>query len=543
MKKISILISIITVLILTSCGNIASFSKGDIAILYTNDVHCEVEDGNMSYSSLKALKNEIKDKTDYVTLVDNGDYLQGGFIGSASKGKYIIDIMNEVGYDYITLGNHEFDYGMDELKNRIDEFNGKVLSCNIRYVGEKENKLSSVIPYYIEEYGKTKVAFIGVSTPESTTSSTPANFMEDGEYVYTFFGNTGELNSTVQYYIDEVKDNGADYVVLLTHLGTVESYVEYTSTSLVKNLSGVDVVLDAHSHSVIKGNKAKDKDGNKVIITSTGTKFQNVGLLKIKGNGQITTNLISKYNKEDESVKSKIDSLKAEYNELLKTVIGYTNYDLKITDNAGIRIVRQRETNLGDLISDAYRNLLGADIGIQNGGGIRTNIEKGDITLKNVFDVLPFGNNLCLIEASGKEILNALEFGAKNVTNNYVLKFSEFGGFLHVSGLRYTIDTSIKSSVKTNNEGLLESIDGEYRVKDVSILIDGEYVLMDLNKTYTIATLDYLCINYGDGNTAFANSNILVKEACVDYEALIEYIKTLESLDNYKDIDNRIIIK
>ena len=543
MKKLSIILSLIFILILSSCGNSIRISENDIAILYTNDVHGEIEDGNISYSSIKALKNEIKEKTNYVSLIDNGDYLQGSFISSISKGKYIIDIMNEVGYDYVTIGNHEFDYGMDILKDRISEFNGKVLSCNIKYTGNNENKLSNVIPYYIQEYGSKKVAFIGVSTPYSVTSSTPTNFMEDGEYVYTFLGDTGELYSTVQYYIDEVKDRGADYVVIMSHLGNLSSLGEYTSSNLIKNTSGIDVVLDGHAHQVIKETKIKDKEGHKVILSSTGTQLKNIGLLKIKGNGQIEVNLINKYGGQDEDINNLVFSIKEEYNNTLKTVIGYSKYDLKVNDSTGIRIVRQRETNLGDLIADAYRSYLSADIGLQNGGGIRNEIDKGDITLKNVYDVLPFGNTICLIKASGQEILNALEFGAQKVTKNYVLDYNEFGGVLHVSGLKYTIDTSIESSVKTDKNGVFKSVESEYRVKDVYILINNEYIPLKLDKYYTISTIDYLVFNYGDGNSAFKDSEVIVREACLDYEALITYINSLESLDEYKDSGNRIIIK
>lgn len=543
MKKIlSILLLFLSCLILNSCLKIGDIKSGDIAILYTNDVHCEIEDGNVSYASVSQLKKDILKKTNYVSLVDNGDAIQGGFISTISKGKYIIDLMNAASYDYLTLGNHEFDYGMDELKSRIDEFNGTVLSCNITYIGSNENKLENVKPYDIKTYGNKKVAYIGVTTPDSITSSTPSNFMEDGEYAYSFLSDDKYLYEIVQSYIDEVKELGADYVVVMSHLGEKKAQRPYDSKTLIQNTTGIDVVLDAHSHSVIRQDKIKDKDGHSVILSQTGTKFKYVGLLLIKENGRISTKLISRYDEEDKAVISKLSEIKSNYEDMLNTVIAYTNFSLKITDGLGVRMVRRRETNLGDLIADAYRIMLKADIGLQNGGGIREDIDKGDITYQDIYNVLPFSNTLCVVKATGKAIVDALEFSVKDVIKSAVLS-EEFGGFLQVSGIKFTVDTSIESSVELDNRNMFKKVSGEYRVQDVYIInSDDTYTLIDLDKEYLVAGTRYVIFESGDGNTALIGSTEIIKDAGLDFEVVVEYIKSLENFDQYSESQKRIII-
>ncbi|MCR5741050.1 MAG: bifunctional metallophosphatase/5'-nucleotidase, partial [Gammaproteobacteria bacterium] len=471
--------------------------------------------------------------------------IQGNFVSSISKGKYNIELMNEAEYDLFVLGNHEFDYGLDELRNRINEFSGTTLSANIEYVGSNENKLSSVKPYEIVEYGQTKVAYIGLTTPSSITSSTPGNFIENNSYAYSFFFG-GEENeeyfyNRVQYYIDEVKEYGADYVIILSHLGDTKSESPYDSRTLISKTNGVDAVLDGHAHNIINNERIKNKDGDKVLLSSTGSKFERIGELVISNN-KITSTLIKKYDGKDTKVDSKVSSILSEYNEKLSEVIGHTNYDLNI-GNSIQRLVRMRETNLADLVTDSYRIGLNAQIAIQNGGGIRVKIPAGDITYKNIYDVLPFGNMMCLIKAKGQDIINALEVGAMKVPSNTLLNAkSEFGGFLQVSGLKYTIDTSIDSSVKLNSKGIVTSIDGEYRVKDVKVLINNEYEDIEANEEYLVATTRYIAFDIGDGNNSLINSKEIISQAGLDYEYLVSFIQN-NNLDSYKETDDRITIK
>ena len=320
--------------------------------------------------------------------------------------------------------------------------------------------------YTIKKYGKTKVAFVGVTTPETFTKSTPAYFQNSkGEFVYDFCGDaTGKaLYKRVQTVVNTARKNGADYVVALTHLGTESVTKQWSAQSLVKNTYGIDVVLDGHSHSTVESLKVKNKKGKNVAISSTGTKFSNVGELVITKKGKITTKLISLG--EDEETKSYVEGVKDEYNKLLEKVIGKTEVDLTTLGADGNRAVRNAETNLGDFCADAFRSVMDADIGMMNGGGIRANVAIGNLTYNDLISVFPWSNYGCVIEATGQQIKDALEMGAKNYPE-------ENGGFLHVSGLKYTIDVSIPSSVVTNADtGMFEKVNGKYRVTDIPCLM------------------------------------------------------------------------
>ncbi len=539
-----IIISILSFTCLTACRK--NIKENDIVVIYTNDVHCAIDE-NIGYSSLKAFKDEVKSKTDYVTMVDLGDAVQGSFIGSISSGEYIMDIMNECEYDMFILGNHEFDYGMDKLAGNLNKFKGTTLACNFKYTGSDENKLDMVKPYKIVEYGDKKIGYIGVATPKSITSSTPANFMEGDEFVYSFYGDyeTNETNfyKLVQETIDEVHTYNVDYCILLTHLGDKNAFAPYDSVSLINNTNGVDAVLDGHAHSEIASKDVKNKNGEKVILSSTGTKLKHIGELVIGSDGKITTSFVSNYNKKDSKVDTLIESIMGQYEEQLNVVISYTNYDLKIKDAVGLRLVRQRETNLGDLVADAYRVMTGADIGIQNGGGVRVDIKKGDITYKNVYDVLPFGNQIIVVNVTGQQILDILEFSVKNVTRDYVLNFSEFGGFLQVSGLTFDVNTSINSPVVLKNDNTFNKIEGDRRVSNVKVLENGTYVDIDVNKTYTLAGSNYVILEGGDGNTILSGVERANSFDQVDYQVFVDYLLSLSSLDEYKSEQDRINVK
>lgn len=501
----------------------------DIVILYTNDIHCEIE-GNITFSNLSSYKESALKKTPYVTLVDCGDANQGEVIGSVSKGEYIIDIMNAVGYRFAILGNHEFDYGMDQLKNNINKFNGEYLGCNLTYSGSGENALSEVKPYEIINYDGISVAYIGVTTPYTTASSNPSYFMENGEFVYGFTtGNDGQnFYDVVQKNIDECISNGASYVVVLSHLGDGEEYSPYSSTDLINNTTGIDVVLDGHAHSAIPSKYEENKDGEDVLLSSTGTKLTNFGQLVITRDGFISTTLISKYEKVDEDIENYVNEIKSLYQDEMNKVVAESLVDLNGYTLDNIRLVRIRETNIGNLCADAYRIVTGADIGIVNGGGVRANIDKGEVTYEDIISVNPYGNMLCVVEATGQEILDSLEVGShrvKGIIEEGGLATGEYGGFHNVSGLKYTIDTSIDSTVVFDENNMFVEITGERRVKDVYVLNkDGEYEVLDPNKIYTVASHNYLIKSGGDGISIFMDNNLLLDEGMSDYQVVISYI-------------------
>lgn len=516
--------------------------KGDIVILYDNDVHCAVD----GYASVAELKDEMEAKTDYVTLVSNGDFIQGATIGVVSDGEYLVEIMNKVDYDIVTLGNHEFDYGMERLFYLMNQLSAKVVSCNFMDMIDGETEYAS---WTMKTYGDTKVAFIGITTPEAITKSTPAFFQnKDGEYIYDFCNDeTGKaLYKRVQKTVNRAKAKGADYVVALAHLGTDGTTEQWTSTNVIANTYGIDVMLDGHSHSTYEADVVKNKKGEEVILSQTGTKLENVGKLVITSEGEITTELVSleEYTKADEEVAAFVEEKDAERAALTSKVIGTTTVDLITKDPAtGNRVIRNAETNLGNFSADALRTVLKADIAIMNGGGIRADIAKGDITYDNILTVYPYGNMGCVIEVTGQQIKDALEHGAKNYPD-------ESGGFLHVSGLKYTINSSVKSSVKTDDKGMFLGVDGKYRVSNIKVLNaeTGKYEKLDLKKTYTLAGINYTLKSCGDGFTMFEGSKVVIDDVAVDSELLTTYVT--DYLDGkigsqYKDLygEGRITFK
>lgn len=487
----------------------------DLAILYTNDVHCAVDSG-IDYAGVAALKQQLLDEGCYVALVDAGDAVQGDAIGTLSKGSYIIDIMNEVGYDVATPGNHEFDYGMDRFFELRDMAKFPYVSANFTDLATGEPVLE---PYTMLTFNGMKVAFVGVSTPMTITSSTPAYFQDaSGNFIYGFGQKDGAegFYSIVQKAVDAALTNGAAYVIALTHLGIDASTSPYTSSELIENTRGINVVIDGHSHSVVECERVKNLDGERVLLTQTGTKLNAVGMLYITKDGSISTGLITDYTEKDAQTEAYIAQIQAQFDELLNEVVAKSEVDLTIfepgTDPA-VRIVRNSETNLGDLCADAYRYLSGADIAFVNGGGVRTDLAKGDITYGDIIKVHPFGNELCMVEATGQEILDALEMGAR-VTPE------ENGGFLQVSGLSYEIHTYVPSSVKLDENNMFVSVDGEYRVKNV--MVGGEP--LDPSKTYTLACHNYLLKNAGDGYTMFQDNTFLLDSIMIDNQVLINYI-------------------
>lgn len=521
--------------------------KENIVILYTNDVHSGVDD-NIGYATLKHYKEKLKETNKNVTLVDSGDYTQGSYFSAVSKGEKMIEIMNEVGYDIVTLGNHEFDYGMEQLAKNISLFNGKVVCCNVKYIGTGEDYFKNLAHYEIVEYGNTKVAYIGVVTPWSLSESSPQHFMENGEIVYDLgVGENGnKLYNLVQENINECKELGANYVVLLSHLGTdTESDSPYTSVDVVNNTEGVDIVIDAHSHFEIPCLVVKDKNNKDVIISSSGTKLANIGQIVITKEGLITSTIISGVSQEEDE---KIESIISEYDGIAYRVIGHSNVLLSIYDSNGIRMVRNRETAIGNFVSDAYRHFGNSDIAFINGGGVRSDINKGDVTYKDIISVNPFGNMLCVINITGQELLDIMEYFYRNTQDIYVKDGNacgEDGSFQQVSGMKLTINTSIPTPIIVDENDMLIGIEGERRVSDVYILEGSEYKPLDVNRTYTLTTTNYVAKNGGSGMGIYLSDNeIVVDEFMPDYQALIDYLEYLNGdLSKYENTDNRITVK
>lgn len=492
-----------------------NISHDDIVILYENDVHNRVD----GYPVLKQMEQDFLQKTPNVAIVSAGDFAQGATIGAISKGEHIINIMNNVGYTAVTLGNHEFDYQIPQLKKLVKMLDAPVVASNFT----KKNKLVYKA-YIIKDYNGTKIAFLGIATPESITKSTPKYFQNDkGQYIYDFASdNSGyKLYHAVQKYTDEAKSKGADYVIALAHLGTEGVTPQWSSLNVVKNTDKINAVLDGHSHSTIERMDVPNKNGQNVVLSSTGSYLKNIGIMVIKKDGTITTKLVSlkEYTKADPAVKKVVEDIKTEAKELLDKTIGQTEVNLTTKAN-GERIVRKAETNIGDFTADATRQYLGTDIAIINGGGIRGDINKGDISMNSLLTVFPWGNMLSAIEVKGKVIRDALEMGAR-------LYPEENGGFLQVSGLKYTIDSSIPSSVEVDSKGMFKQVTGPYRVKDIYVLDKntGEYLPLDIDKNYSVGGINYTLKFQGDGFAMFKNAKILKDDIVVDIESITDYLQ------------------
>lgn len=523
-KLIALLLAVCMVLGLMTTVFAADEKSNDIVILHTDDAHCGVND-NLGYAGVAAYKAEMEKTHNYVALVDCGDAIQGESIGTLSAGAYLVDIMNEVGYDFATFGNHEFDYKLPQLAKLTKQAKYQYLACNFKYIGKGTSDLNYK-PYEIVTYGDKKVAFIGIVTPESFTKSTPAYFQdESGNYIYSFSEDeTGTaLYETVQKTVDEVRAAGADYVIAMGHLGNEGITDRWTSKAVIANTTGIDAVLDGHDH-VAGVQKVSNKDGKQIVLTEPGTKFENLGKLTIKTDGTITAELISpkEFTEKDAGITAYITKLTDTFKEYVSKVVAKSSITLPDKDENGNRLVRNHETALGDLCADAFRVMMDADIGIMNGGGIRKPIKAGDITLDNILSVFPWGNLPCKMEVTGQTVLDMLEMGAINYPE-------ESGGFLSVSGLKYTIMAGVPSSIELTDKGEFSKVAGKYRVTNVQVLNKNtnEYEPLDLNKTYTLGGIDYTILYCGDGFTMFNDSKVLKAgdASYTDAQMVVDYIE------------------
>ena len=511
-KKIITFTLVLCMALSVFTGVVYAKDNDTIVILYENDVHCAVE----GYSKLAAMKNELSETYTNVGVVSVGDFVQGGTLGAVSKGEYIVNLMNKVGYDAIALGNHEFDYQLPRLNELNAMSNTKFISCNFQKIGEDKTYFE---PYTIVSYGNVDVAYIAITTPETINSSSPAQFKNDkGELIYTF--NESKLYDIVQTNINAAETAGADYVIALSHIGYDESGNLADITDVIENTDGFDVVLDAHSHSVIEEKVIKDKSGDDVLLTSTGTKFEYIGKLTIK-NGAFDTELVEveSYTKTDPVVDAYITEINENYAQLGNRKIGESKVEFITHDKDGNRLVRNAETNLGNFCSDALRVMTGADMSFVNGGGLRAPMESGDITFNDIFSVFPFNNQIVTAEISGQILIDFLEMAVMNYPE-------EDGSFPHMSGVTFSVNKSIPTSVKVDANGFFEKVDGAYRVYNVKVLdkTSGEYKALDPNGKYVLAGFNYFLLDFGGGMTMFKDAKILDAEGTLDVELLENYI-------------------
>ena len=511
----------------------ASDLSDDIVIIHLNDVHCGIDD-KIGYDGFVLYRKELLTKYKYVITIDVGDHIQGGKMGAISDGEAIIEIMNKVNFDIVTLGNHEFDYGLAKLSILEEKINTKYICANFC---KRKDKKPIYEPYKIIEKGGKKLAFIGVLTPLTYTKTYLSTIKDDdGEPTYDFLEeNRGQvLYDTIQNYINELKENGGvDYVFLLTHIGmNVEAY---TSNQLLSKIEGVTAVLDGHTH-VVYNTTTKDKNNEDIYISQTGTKLETIGQLIIKEDGTINTEIIynvpepndalggkiiNRSNKDrwvDEEMNNFMSNISIDYKDELNTVLGYSDYNLVIkpeeTTDSHRYYCRTQECTVGNLISDAVNIAGNGDFSILNGGSIRHNLNKGNITRGNILDMLPWFNNIVIKQFPGKVILDALEFGV----SKYPIAF---GGFPQISSnLSFDFNPSINSTVICDDVGSFVNVTGERRVTNVKI--NGQK--LDLNKIYNVTLLEFAS-NGGDGYSMFVKYDVYREALVTDTDALSYYIE------------------
>ncbi|RGC41203.1 bifunctional metallophosphatase/5'-nucleotidase [Faecalibacterium prausnitzii] len=513
--------------------------KADVTILYTNDVHTYIDNKSPkpTYAAIAALKKSIEDTGRDVLLVDAGDHIQGTAYGSMDDGATIIELMNEAGYDLATPGNHEFDYGMARAKAVIQEADFPYVSCNWVDLRTGFNVLPSVKFFFV---GGRKIAFVGVTTPETFTKSTPAYFMNDAQtkYIYDILGGEDgqKLYDAVQKAIDKAEFWGADTIIGLGHLGVDPSSSPWTSEEVIAHTHGFTAFIDGHSHTVMANKQVTDASGKAVTLTQTGSYFKNIGKMTVGADGTITTELINTYEGLDAAVAATASNWISAVDDMLGEEIAVGDTKFYINDPAtGKRRIRSGETNLGDFVADGiytYFNEieeLHCDVAIMNGGGIRTDVEAGPWSFKTCKTVSPFGNVACLMSVTGQQIQDALEFGARFAG----AEGKENGGFLQVAGARYTIHTGTPNTVQTDDKNVWTGSAATPRVSNVEIYdkTTGTYQPLDPNATYALAGMNYTLRNLGDGFAMFDGATLIKDYVSEDYLVMSSYAAMFGGVD------------
>lgn len=484
---------------------------GSIVILHTNDVH----GGISGYAAVAALKQSYEDLGAYVLLVDAGDFIQGDPTVSVSQGATAVELMNLAGYNVAAPGNHEFDYGYANLVELADAADFPILAANIQHEGD----LAFGDNIVFTAPDGTKIGFFGLDTPETATKAHPAKIQG-----VTFLAGQ-EMFDCAQAQVDALEADGCDIIVCLGHLGIDAESVGNRSIDLLENVDGIDVFIDGHSHSTLEDIVAATNENatvNGTLLTSTGTKLENIGVIEITPDGTIdafnviTSALVEGGFTPDAAVAALAESIQAEIDADYGAVFAQTEVDLQ-GEKAN---VRTGETNLADLITDAMlwqANSLGepVDAAVTNGGGIRASIPAGDITKKEINTVLPFGNTLYIVKVTGAELQEVLE------ASTYCTP-EAIGGFPQVSGITYTINTGAaydtSSLYPDSTYGKPDSIN-----RVMIQTVGGE--AFDPNETYTIVTNDFLGAG-GDTYYAFKASPVGYDLGVPLDEVVMDYITT-----------------
>lgn len=506
-RLVSISILWVTLCLVVAVGNAQNNnaphkkSGRSAVILYENDVHCAID----GYARVAGLRDAIRDTAD-VLMVSSGDYVQGSIAGAISKGQYVIDIMKAVGYDVITLGNHEFDYKIPRLLELTGQLKSTTVCANLF---DLKTGTTVYAPFTIKKVGGWKVAFVGVVAPSTMNTERFAFFSDDGEPLYSL--KPDQVYSLVQRAAAQARDQGADFVVVLSHLGEDKTDEDVDSHGLAAGTRGIDVILDAHTHRLHLADTVFNLDGKPVVISQTGSEFENVGKMLITSDGEISLSMIpvASISQSSKAVKKATEKVKKQMKKVTNRVVCRSEYMLKILDEAGEYLVRYSETNAGDIVTDAYRYMTGADVAFTNAGGLRNELSAGDLTYGDFIKFLPYDNCLTVVEAKGITIVKMLFLTTSKMGYDN-------GDFPQCSGIRYKIHT------------------GVHAITDIEVLnSEGKYEPIDLDRTYRLVTIDY-CVSGGGFARAFENCKVLTKTNIHYRDAVVEYVE--EALKGVIDI-------
>ena len=514
------------------CGNhrVPDRPESPVVILFDTDAHCQME----GYAAMAGLKSEMAGRTPFLTTVSSGDFVQGDIVGTITKGEGIVDIMNQVGYDFVVPGNHEFDFGMEQHSKLIEKLNSEILCANFTNLHTNQPVYK---PYEIVKYGKVDIAFIGIATPATATSVSPKTFWdENGNAKYSFLPDN--LFPTIFQLVKEARSNGADYVVALSHLGADKEDIYPTSLELIANTSGIDVVLDGHSHVTIPDTTLLDMEGKKVLLSSSGSYFQNIGILTLSIDGTFSAELVPTSSvKKDSSVLNMVKKVKENVMEAGRKVIGSSGITMNAMDADGEWLVREMEMPIGNFCADAFRRVLDTDIAMINGGGIRADLKAGEVSYNTLISVFPFNNTACKASITGQQLLDALEVSVMSLPERA-------GSFMQVSGLRFKVNQAVPTPVVLDSGDLFSHIgNGERRVSDVQVLDkeSGKYLPVDPQRTYTLGGINYTITQMGcDG--IFRYTRLLQDNIGQDVEILAAYLEMIGGTigEEYKKSEGRI---
>lgn len=546
-KKIFGLSFFFVAIILGIAAYILKYEKDskEITIIYTTDVHTKLDnvtEGGLTYGNVKALREDLEESGQVVFLVDEGDNIQGSVYGSFDQGESVVELMELANYDASAVGNHEFDYGMFRALQVMEESEVSYISCNFRNAVSDERMISA---YKIIERNGIKVGFIGITTPETLLKASPILFQdEDGNVVYDFSdGENGELlYAVVQGAIDEIRDQ-VDYVVLLSHLGNDYYSAPYRSCDVINHTTGVDLVLDGHSHKVIKKQVYNDAEGKPVALSQAGSYFDCIGVAKLSKH-ELSVEIIKEYDKTDAEMeqlaKKDVERVEASLGKKLAVL----DNPLYINDanDSSKRLIRLQDTNISDFVTDGvywYFNeklQMPCDITVSNGGGLRADVPAGEFSALASKSIQPFGNKLCMVELTGQEVLDMLEWGARNIGK------AQAPALLHTAGLTYKIDKDLESTVLCDMDQYEGAPTGEYKVSDVKIYnrVTGIYDPLDLDRKYTVAGVNFVLRNAGDGFTMLKDAEPVVDYIGEDYEIVAQFAAAFAGgNDGFPHINNK----